>query len=141
MNKRPRRAACLARPVLDGEGYYSSLRDFGAGRPQPVTRPGFGIGPTGHSSYQFFGGLITRDPYRSLPQAQNRNIDNPRDMFDMLNQRERAIYEAMRAHDPNTPRYLARAQAAREWNAEYFNPQNPVFQKVFSGRRAVGFGA
>jgi hypothetical protein len=61
-------------------------------------------------------------------------------MFDMLNQRERPIYEVMRAHDPNAPRYAARAQAAREWHADYFNPQNPYFQKMFSGRRAVGTG-
>src|SRR3954453_3962262 len=59
-------------------------------------------------------------------------------MFDMLNQRERPIFDAMRAQNPSAPRYAARAQAAREWNAEYLNPQNPVFQKMFSGRRAVG---
>jgi hypothetical protein len=68
-------------------------------------------------------------------------VDNPRDMFDMLNQRERTIFEAMRAQNPSTPRFMARAQAAREWNAEYFNPQNPIFQKMFAGRRAVGTGA
>jgi hypothetical protein len=61
-------------------------------------------------------------------------------MFDMLNQRERPIYDVMRAHDPNAPRYAARAQAAREWHAEYFNPNNPFFQKMYSGRRAVGTG-
>src|SRR5207244_7515318 len=27
-----------------------------------------------------------------------------------------------------------------EWNAQYFNPQNPIFQKMFAGRRAVGTG-
>ena len=36
---------------------------------------------------------------------------------------------------------MARQQAAREWNAEFFNPQNPIFQKMYSGRRAVGTGA
>jgi hypothetical protein len=35
---------------------------------------------------------------------------------------------------------MSRAAAAREWNAEYFNPQNPIFQKMFAGRRAVGTG-
>jgi hypothetical protein len=62
-------------------------------------------------------------------------------MFDMLNQRERPIFDAMRAQNPATPRYLARAQAAREWNGEYFNPQNPIYQRMFSGKRAVGTGS
>ena len=39
------------------------------------------------------------------------------------------------------PRYAARAQAASEWHAEYMNPQNPIFQRMFSGRRAVGTGS
>jgi ABC-type multidrug transport system ATPase subunit/pSer/pThr/pTyr-binding forkhead associated (FHA) protein len=83
--------------------------------------------------YRFFGSLLER-------QGKPNVVDNPRDMFDMLNQRERPIFEAMRAQNPSAPRFLARAQAAREWNAEYFNPQNPTFQKMFSGRRAVGTG-
>jgi len=81
--------------------------------------------------YGFFGSWLQR-------QGKPNTVDNPRDMFDMLNQRERPIYDAMRAQNPSAPRYAARAQAAREWNAEYLNPQNPVFQKMFSGRRAVG---
>jgi ABC-type multidrug transport system ATPase subunit/pSer/pThr/pTyr-binding forkhead associated (FHA) protein len=84
--------------------------------------------------YQFFGGFLART-------GKPNDIDNPRDMFDMLNRRERPIFEAMRAQNPQTPRFMARAAAAREWNAEYFNPQNPTFQKMFSGRRAVGTGA
>jgi ABC transport system ATP-binding/permease protein len=81
--------------------------------------------------YRFFGSWLER-------QGKSNSVDNPRDMFDMLNLRERPIFEAMRAQNPNAPRYAARAQGAREWNAEYLNPQNPVFQKMFSGRRAVG---
>ena len=81
--------------------------------------------------YRFFGSWLER-------QGKPNTVDNPRDMFDMLNQRERPIFDAMRAQNPSTPRYAARAQGAREWNAEYLNPQNPVFQKMFSGRRAVG---
>jgi ABC transport system ATP-binding/permease protein len=83
--------------------------------------------------YKFFGSLKERE-------GKPNTVDNPRDMFDMLNQRERPIFEAMRAQNPSTPRFMARAAAAREWNAEYFNPQNPIFQKMFSGRRAVGTG-
>jgi ABC-type multidrug transport system ATPase subunit/pSer/pThr/pTyr-binding forkhead associated (FHA) protein len=84
--------------------------------------------------YRFFGSFRER-------LGKSNDVDNPRDMFDMLNQRERPIFEAMRAQNPSTPRFMARAAAAREWNAEYFNPQNPTFQKMFAGRRAVGTGA
>jgi ABC transport system ATP-binding/permease protein len=83
--------------------------------------------------YKFFGSFKER-------LGKSNDVDNPRDMFDMLNQRERPIFDAMRAQNPSTPRFMARAAAAREWNAEYFNPQNPIFQKMFSGRRAVGTG-
>jgi ABC transport system ATP-binding/permease protein len=84
--------------------------------------------------YKFFGSFKER-------LGKHNDVDNPRDMFDMLNQRERPIFEAMRAQNPNTPRFMSRAAAAREWNAEYFNPQNPIFQKMFAGRRAVGAGS
>jgi ABC-type multidrug transport system ATPase subunit/pSer/pThr/pTyr-binding forkhead associated (FHA) protein len=83
--------------------------------------------------YKFFGSFKER-------LGKSNDVDNPRDMFDMLNQRERPIFEAMRAQNPSAPRFLSRAAAAREWNQEYFNPQNPIFQKMFSGRRAVGTG-
>ncbi|HXK16642.1 MAG TPA: ATP-binding cassette domain-containing protein, partial [Polyangiaceae bacterium] len=84
--------------------------------------------------YTFFGSFLER-------HGKKNDVDNPRDMFDMLNQRERPIFDAMRAQNPSTPRFMARAAAAREWNAEYFNPQNPTFQKMFAGRRAVGTGS
>ena len=83
--------------------------------------------------YKFFGSFKER-------LGKHNDVDNPRDMFDMLNQRERPIFDAMRAQNPHTPRFMSRAAAAREWNAEYFNPQNPIFQKMFAGRRAVGTG-
>jgi ABC-type multidrug transport system ATPase subunit/pSer/pThr/pTyr-binding forkhead associated (FHA) protein len=99
------------------------------------------LGPGGLTI--FFG--PPRDGYKFFGSFKERlgkvnDVDNPRDMFDMLNQRERPIFEAMRAQNPSTPRFVARAAAAREWNAEYFNPQNPIFQKMFAGRRAVGTG-
>jgi ABC transport system ATP-binding/permease protein len=86
-----------------------------------------------HDGYRFFGSWYER-------QGKPNKVDNPRDMFDMLNQRERPIYDAMRAQNPAAPRYAARLQAAREWSAEYLNPQNPIFQKMYGGRRAVGTG-
>jgi ABC-type multidrug transport system ATPase subunit len=86
-----------------------------------------------HDGYRFFGSWLER-------QGKPNRIDNPRDMFDMLNQRERPIFEALKAQNPNASRSHARALAAREWSAEYTNPNNPIFQKMFGGRRAVGTG-
>src|SRR5204863_180563 len=49
--------------------------------------------------YKFFGSFKER-------LGKHNDVDNPRDMFDMLNQRERPIFEAMRAQNPNTPRNM-----------------------------------
>jgi len=97
-------------------------------------------GPTGTSSYKFFSSLFEnpQSPYRHLPALQNRSIDNPRDMFDMLNIRERAVHEEMKRANPETPRNTARLEAARHWRGEFMQNANPVFQQMFSGRRAVG---
>jgi ABC transport system ATP-binding/permease protein len=90
-------------------------------------------GPT-KDGYRFFGNYLER-------QGKPNDVDNPRDMFDMLNQREKPIFAAMRAQNPYVPRSEARMAAAREWNTEFFSPQNPIFQHMYSGRRAVGTGA
>ncbi len=97
------------------------------------------FGPTGNPSYHFFASLIENpnSPFRSAAN-QHRTIDNPRDMFDMLNLRERGVHDQMKARDPNTPRNLARLEAARQWRGEFMQQGNPVFQQMFSGRRAVG---
>lgn len=89
------------------------------------------FGPTGDASYRFFGSLAER-------QGKGRVIDNPRDMFDMLNIRERTTHEEMKRQDPSVPRNTARLEAARAWRAEFFQNQNPVFQQMYSARRAVG---
>jgi ABC transport system ATP-binding/permease protein len=90
-------------------------------------------GPT-RDGYKFFGSYLER-------QGMPNTVDNPRDMFDMLNQRERPIWDAMRVQNPNAPRFEARQAAAREWHAEFFAPTNPFFQKMYSGVRSVGTGA
>lgn len=97
------------------------------------------FGPTGEPAYRFFGNLIERpqSPFAALAPNHKR-IDNPRDMFDMLNVRERAVLEDMKRRDPNTPKNPARLEAARHWRAEFFRNENPVFQKMYSGARAVG---
>ena len=91
------------------------------------------FGPTKPDAYRFFGQYLTK-------LGKPNDVDNPRDMFDMLNQRERPIFEQLRAQNPSAPRALARQAAAKEWNAAYFNDANPTFQKMYSGRRAVGEG-
>ncbi len=99
------------------------------------------FGPTGDPSYRFFGQILElpNSPFRAhAPTHAGKAIDNPRDMFDMLNVRERHVHEQMKQRDPNTPRALARLDAARGWRGEFFTDRNPVFQQMYSGRRAVG---
>jgi ABC-type multidrug transport system ATPase subunit len=90
-------------------------------------------GPTKPDAYRFFGSYLEK-------LGKPNTVDNPRDMFDMLNQREKPIWERVRAENPGAPRAVARQTAAREWNAQYFNDANPTFQKMYAGRRAVGEG-
>jgi ABC transport system ATP-binding/permease protein len=99
------------------------------------------FGPSGDPSYRFFGQILERpdSPYRALaPLHAGKTIDNPRDMFDMLNVRERYVHEDMRRSDPSVARVTARLEAAKAWRTEFFRNENPVFQQMYSGRRAVG---
>jgi hypothetical protein len=59
-------------------------------------------------------------------------------MFDMLNVRERLVLDDMRRNSPQTTRGTARTEAARAWRAEFFRNDNPLFQQMFSARRAIG---
>jgi ABC-type multidrug transport system ATPase subunit/pSer/pThr/pTyr-binding forkhead associated (FHA) protein len=92
------------------------------------------FGPTHPDAYRFFGSWLER-------QGKPIAIDNPRDMFDMLNRREQPVFEALRASNPTATRQQARAAAARDWNADFFNENNPTFRSMFSGKRQVGAGA
>jgi len=98
------------------------------------------FGPAGESAYRFFGGILERDPAcRAMSdRSGTRHVDNPRDMFDMLHIRELVVLDAMRRVDANAERGPARLEAAKAWRAEFFQSGNPVFQRMFSGRRAVG---
>jgi ABC-type multidrug transport system ATPase subunit/pSer/pThr/pTyr-binding forkhead associated (FHA) protein/ABC-type multidrug transport system permease subunit len=98
------------------------------------------FGPAGDSAYRFFGAIIEREgPYRAMADRTGmRRVDNPRDMFDMLSVRERVVLEDLRRTDAKVPRAAARLAAAKSWRAEFFQNTNPVFQKMFSGRRSVG---
>jgi hypothetical protein len=59
-------------------------------------------------------------------------------MFDMLNVRERLTLEDLQARSPGVTRATARVEAAKAWRAEYFQSDNAVFQRMFSGQRAIG---
>ena len=92
------------------------------------------FGPTGEPAYSFFGSILSRTP----EGRAHRPVDNPRDMFDMLNVRERLTLEELQARTPGVERATARVQAAKAWRAEYFQNGNAVFQRMFSGQRAIG---
>ncbi|MBK8258952.1 MAG: FHA domain-containing protein [Polyangiaceae bacterium] len=91
------------------------------------------FGPTRPDAYRFFGTWKER-------QGKPNDIDNPRDMFEAIAQREKPIFDAMRARDAGAQRGVARRLAAVEWRKEFFLQTNPVFQRMYSGRRAVGGG-
>ncbi len=91
------------------------------------------FGPTRPDAYRFFGSWKER-------AGQPNDIDNPRDMFEMLALRERPIYEQLKARDPNAPRGEARRLAAIEWRKEFFQDGNATYRKMYSGRREIGTG-
>jgi ABC-type multidrug transport system ATPase subunit len=91
------------------------------------------FGPTRPDAYRFFGSWKER-------QGQKNDIDNPRDMFEMIAAREKPIFDAMRARDPNAQRGQARKTAAIEWRREFFNDANATYRKMYSGRREIGTG-
>jgi ABC-type multidrug transport system ATPase subunit/pSer/pThr/pTyr-binding forkhead associated (FHA) protein len=80
------------------------------------------FGPSGKDCYDFFA------RYRGQP------IDNPRDMFDQLKNREDDVVK--RGQFPNKSE--ARLGAAREWRAEFYRPDNTVFRSMYSGKREPG---
>jgi ABC transport system ATP-binding/permease protein len=90
------------------------------------------FGPSGDAAYGFFGGILQR------ANQPHKRVDNPRDMFDMLNVREKLVLADMQRADPNTSRIQARLEAARGWRGEFFRNENPLFQQMFAGRRAIG---
>ncbi|MGO9837163.1 MAG: FHA domain-containing protein [Polyangiaceae bacterium] len=90
------------------------------------------FGPTGEPAYSFFGSVAGR------AGQPHKRVDNPRDMFDMLNVRERLVLDEMRRANPQATRIMARAEAARGWRGEFFRNENPVFKTMYSGRRAIG---
>ncbi len=82
-------------------------------------------GPTGKESYDFFGKYVA---------AKGIKIDNPRDMFDLLKKREEDLFASGKFSNKSA----ARSAAAAQWCAEFFNPQNPTYNKMYSGTRQPG---
>ncbi|HXN33520.1 MAG TPA: FHA domain-containing protein [Polyangiaceae bacterium] len=93
------------------------------------------FGPTGDPAYAFFGSILARGGGSAQP---HKRVDNPRDMFDMLNVRERLVLDEMRRANPQATRSTARTEAAKGWRGEFFRNENPLFQQMFSARRAIG---
>jgi len=91
------------------------------------------FGPTHPDAYTFFGSFKSR-------HGQPNDVDNPRDMFEMLAQREKPIFDRLIAQNPSANRGQARTLAAREWRAEFESPNNATYRKMYSGRREVGGG-
>ncbi len=91
------------------------------------------FGPNRPDAYRFFGTWKER-------QRQPNDIDNPRDMFEMIAQRERVVFDRMKMTDPNVPRGTARKASAIEWRGEYYSNNNPTYSKMYSGRREIGTG-
>ncbi|WP_437959691.1 FHA domain-containing protein [Sorangium sp. So ce119] len=91
------------------------------------------FGPTRPDAYRFFGSWKER-------HGQPNDVDNPRDMFEMLALRERPIFDQLRARDPNVSRGEARKLAAIEWRKEFFNDANATYRRMYSGRREIGTG-
>lgn len=95
-------------------------------------------------SYAFFSRWAQRDAaVRERLKREGINelpVDNPRDMFALITERERPIYEELHARDPKAQRADARHQGALLWRTEFFRQDNPIFARMYSGRREVGSG-
>jgi ABC-type multidrug transport system ATPase subunit/pSer/pThr/pTyr-binding forkhead associated (FHA) protein len=88
-------------------------------------------GPTKPDSYKFFGSWKEKT-------GKPNDIDNPRDMFDMLRLRENMIFEQMKAQNPQIPKVEARKAACAAWQQEF--QQTQTFRMMYSGSRQVGQG-
>jgi ABC-type multidrug transport system ATPase subunit len=71
--------------------------------------------------------------------GQKNDIDNPRDMFEMLAPRA-AHLRRHAAQDPNAQRGQARKAAATRVAQRVLRRQNPTYRRMYSGRRAIGTG-
>ena len=96
------------------------------------------FGKTTPDSYRFFSGSWRRRNNNYVEPTAEELVDNPRDMFANITAREDPIYRHMLSQNPHAHRAEARHHAALLWSAEYYSDSNPIYQKMYSGRRAVG---
>jgi ABC-type multidrug transport system ATPase subunit len=87
------------------------------------------FGPTTPDSYRFFGSWKEKT-------GKANDVDNPRDMFDMIRMREDTAFEQMKAQNPGIPKIIARKRAVDEWRGEFMTSE--TFKRMYSGPRAVG---
>lgn len=97
-------------------------------------------GPTIPDSYRFFSGCELRTQGKYVEPPKNAIVDNPRDMFGKIADRELPIHKELQATNPLAPRTAARNKAAILWRAEYFSDTNPTCKKMYSGARSIGTG-
>ena len=97
------------------------------------------FGPTVPDSYRFFSGWRRRQGSYVEPRPEEV-VKNPRDMFEQITEREDPLYAQLQAQDPTAQRAVARQQGAMIWRQEFFSDTNPIYKKMYSGRRAVGTG-
>ncbi|HHH31110.1 MAG TPA: FHA domain-containing protein, partial [Polyangiaceae bacterium] len=100
------------------------------------------FGATTPDSYKFFSDWGIREGINPRDWGMDKlPADNPRDMFALITARETPIYEQMRAqYGDAAQRSDARHAGAKLWNQDYFAETNPIYKKMYSGRRAVGTG-
>lgn len=96
------------------------------------------FGPTLPDSYRFFSGYELRTQGKYVEPPASEVVNNPRDMFGKIAEREIPIHNQLLAQNPLAPRTAARNQAARLWRAEYFSDTNPICKGMYSGTRSIG---
>ncbi len=98
------------------------------------------FGPTVPESYEFFSGYKLRIEGKYVQPPSEQVVDNPRDMFANITEREGPIFQQLQQQNPYAHRSQARQAAAVIWRHEYYSETNPIYKRMYSGRRSVGTG-
>lgn len=100
------------------------------------------FGATTPDSYKFFSDWGIREGINPKQWGMDKlPANNPRDMFALITARETPLYEQMKAqYGDAAQRSNARHAGAKLWNQDYFSDQNPIYKRMYSGRRSVGTG-
>jgi len=87
-------------------------------------------GPTSPDAYDFFGAYARR--YGRGP------IENPRDLFEVISEREGHVERELRASDPGVTRAAVKQRAAGLWRRDFYESGHPVQARMYTGDRAIG---